>query len=89
MHLKIYEERNDISAIVHTHSPIATGFAFAGEKIDRIEGFGPIKDKSIPFVDYYPPGSIELADAVSKGLKNQDVVAFERAWVGCSWRKFG
>jgi L-fuculose-phosphate aldolase len=74
MHLKIYEERDDINAIVHTHSPIATGFAFAGEKIDRIEGFGPIKDKYISFVNYYPPGSVELADAVSKGLNNQDVV---------------
>jgi L-fuculose-phosphate aldolase len=72
MHLKIYEERKDISAVVHTHSPIATGFAFAGEKIDRIEGFGPIKDKSISFINYYTPGSVELA--VSKGLKNQDVV---------------
>jgi L-fuculose-phosphate aldolase len=74
MHLKIYEERKDISAIVHTHSPIATGFAFAGEKIDRIEGFGPIKDKFVSFINYYPPGSVELADEVSKGLKNQDIV---------------
>jgi L-fuculose-phosphate aldolase len=74
MHLKIYEERRDISAIVHTHSPIATGFAFAGEKINRIEGFGPITEKHIPFVNYYPPGTVELADAVSKGLKNHDVV---------------
>jgi L-fuculose-phosphate aldolase len=74
MHLKIYEQRNDINAIVHTHSPIATGFAFAGEKIDRIEGFGPIKDKYISFINDYPPGSVDLAEAVSKGLKNQDIV---------------
>ena len=53
MHLKIYETREDINAIVHTHSPIATGFAFADEKIEIIEGFGPIKDQFIPFVDYY------------------------------------
>lgn len=74
MHLKIYKARKDIDAIVHTHSPIATGFAFAGEKIERIEGFGPIKDQFIPYVDYYNPGSVELAEAVSKGLEKTDVV---------------
>ena len=29
MHLGIYKKRPDITAIVHTHSPYATGFAFA------------------------------------------------------------
>jgi L-fuculose-phosphate aldolase len=77
MHLKIYAERDDIDAVVHTHSPIATGFAFADEKIERIEGFGPIKDQFIPFVEYYLPGSVELAEAVSMGLKNQDVVVLK------------
>ncbi len=74
MHLKIYQTRKDINAVVHTHSPIATGFAFAEEKIERIEGFGPIKDQFIPFVDYYSPGSIELAEAVSIGLRKSDAV---------------
>ena len=74
MHLKIYKARKDINAIVHTHSPIATGFAFAGEKIERIEGFGPIKDRFIHYIDHYDPGSVELAEAVSKGLEKTDVV---------------
>ena len=78
MHLNIYKERNDISSVVHTHSPIATGFAFAEEKINRLEGFGPIKEKYIPFVDYYPPGSIGLAEAVSNELKNQDIVVLKK-----------
>ena len=47
MHLKIYKTRKDVNAVIHTHSPIATGFAFAGEKIEKIEGFGPVYDKFI------------------------------------------
>ncbi len=78
MHLNIYRERNDVNAIIHTHSPIATGFAFAEEKIGRLEGFGPIKNEFIPFIDYKPPGSVELADAVSIGLKNEDMVVLKR-----------
>ena len=78
MHLNIYKKRNDINSIVHTHSPIATGFAFAEEKLKRLEGFGPIEEKYIPFVDYYQPGSTELADAVSKELKKQDIVVLKK-----------
>lgn len=74
MHLKIYKKRKDIGAIVHTHSPIATGFAFAEKKLERLEGFGPIDEMYIPFVEYHPPGSDDLAKSVSDGLKNEDVV---------------
>lgn len=74
MHLQIYKKRKDIGAIVHTHSPIATGFAFAGKKLERMEGFGPIDERYIPFVEYHPPGSDDLAEAVSDGLKKEDVV---------------
>ena len=77
MHLNVYHERKDINAVVHTHSPITTGFAFAEEKIERLEGFGPIEEPYIPFVNYYPPGSVELADAVSEGLKNEDLVVLK------------
>jgi len=77
MHLNVYHERKDINAVVHTHSPITTGFAFAEEKIERLEGFGPIEETYIPFVNYYPPGSVELADAVSEGLKNEDLVVLK------------
>ena len=40
MHLEIYKRRPDVNAIVHTHSPYATGFAHSSKKIKRYEGFG-------------------------------------------------
>src|SRR6266700_8265511 len=33
MHLTIYQEREDIRAVVHAHPPTATGFAVAGRAL--------------------------------------------------------
>jgi L-fuculose-phosphate aldolase len=74
MHLNIYKIRDDVKSIVHTHSPIATGFAFAGVEIKRLEGFGPIENPVIPFVEYAAPGTMELAENVARGLEKEDIV---------------
>lgn len=74
MHLNIYKIRNEARSIVHTHSPIATGFAFAGVEIKRLEGFGPIENLVIPFVEYAAPGTMKLAENVGKGLEKEDIV---------------
>lgn len=77
MHLNIYKLRKDVGAVVHTHSPITTGFAFSDKKIKRFEGFGPIEEEYLQIVDYHPPGSSDLAMAVSEGLLNQDIVVLK------------
>ena len=74
MHLNIYKIRDDVKSIVHTHSPIATGFAFAGVEIKRLEGFGPIENPVIPFVEYAAPGTMKLAENVARGLEKEDIV---------------
>ncbi|MBU4536257.1 MAG: class II aldolase/adducin family protein [Euryarchaeota archaeon] len=74
LHLKIYEARPDIQGIVHTHSPYATGFSFSEKKIKRMEGFGPIINPYLAEISYYNPGSTELAENVSKIIKNEDVI---------------
>ena len=35
MHLEVYRQRPDVSAVVHAHPPLATGFAVAGVPLDR------------------------------------------------------
>ena len=35
MHLEVYRQRPDVTAVVHAHPPIATGFAVAGIPLDR------------------------------------------------------
>ena len=44
MHLKYIQGKKGYWFGCAYTFPIATGFAFAGEKIERIEGFGPIED---------------------------------------------
>lgn len=62
VHLRIYERRPDIGAIVHAHPPIATGFAVAGE------GFAScvlpeviFQVGWVPLVPYETPGTEALA----------------------------
>jgi L-fuculose-phosphate aldolase len=74
LHLEIYKRRNDVDGIVHTHSAYATGFAFAGKMIERLEGFGARTKPFLEMVDYAQPGSVELAVSVGEGLKEEDVV---------------
>ena len=74
MHLEIYKKRKEVSGIVHTHSPYATGFSFSGEKIPHLEGFGEIIKPYLNEVDYAVPGSMELAKMASNGLEKEDML---------------
>ena len=83
MHLEIYKKRDDVNAIVHTHSPYATGFAFSDKKIKRLEGFGEIKKPYLPSIEYEKPGSSELAESASKGIGDSDVLVLKNHGVIC------
>ena len=83
MHLEIYKKRSDVSAIVHTHSPYVTGFAFSDKKLKRLEGFGEIKNPYMPFIEYEKPGSNELAKRASEGLGDEDVLILKNHGVIC------
>ena len=77
MHLAIYKEKPDVNGIVHTHSPYATGFAFSNKRIKRLEGFGAIKSEYIKDIEYFKPGSVELAQNAAEALKNEDVIVLK------------
>lgn len=83
MHLEIYKKREDVKAIVHTHSPYATGFAFSDKQIKRLEGFGEIKKPYLPSIEYEKPGSSELAESASKGIGDCDVLVLKNHGVIC------
>jgi L-fuculose-phosphate aldolase len=69
MHLRIYERRADVFAVVHAHPPTATGFAVAGESF-----MAPVLPEvilqmgEVPIVRYATPGTAALADSFDSYL---------------------
>ena len=83
MHLNVYKKRSDVNAIVHTHSPYVTGFAFSSKKLKRLEGFGEIKNPYLPSIEYEKPGTIELANSVADNIKKEDALILKKHGVIC------
>ena len=83
MHLEIYKKRSDVKAIVHTHSPYATGFSFSDKQLKRLEGFGAIKTPYLASIEYEKPGSDELAKSASEGIGDEDVLILKNHGVIC------
>ncbi|MFN8572774.1 MAG: class II aldolase/adducin family protein [Gemmatimonadaceae bacterium] len=73
MHLRIYERRPDVMAVVHAHPPIATGFAVAGESFAACVLPEMIFQVGwVPLVPYATPGTQELADKFEPYLAQHD-----------------
>lgn len=83
MHLNIYKNRPDVNAIVHTHSPYATGFSFSNKPIKRLEGFGEIKTPYLNSIEYEKPGSNELAVSAGENIGDEDVLILKKHGVVC------
>ena len=69
MHLRCYEKREDVGAVVHAHPPTATGFAVAHRPMDMynmIEDVAAIG--SVPLTPYGTPSTFEVPDAIEPYL---------------------
>jgi L-fuculose-phosphate aldolase len=73
MHLRVYELRPDVHAVVHAHPPTATGFAVAGIPLDRAVLAEVVTTLgSIPIAEYATPSTTELPDACGKYIRAHD-----------------
>ncbi|HEY3426933.1 MAG TPA: class II aldolase/adducin family protein [Negativicutes bacterium] len=78
MHLRIYAERPDVTAVVHAHPPYATSFAIAGIPLDKpILPEAVIMLGEVPIAEYGTPSTEEIPDAISKYLQGYDAVLLE------------
>ena len=78
MHMRCYEKREDVNAVVHAHPPTATGFAVAHLDMDRytmIESV--IAIGSVPVTPYGTPSTYEVPDAIEPYLNEHDVLLLE------------
>ena len=89
MHTALYDERQGIGCVVHTHSPYATAYATARRGIDcwieALAMFGLAE--GVPLADYGPRGSEQAVANIRKALRpgvpavllaNHGVLVFHR-----------
>ena len=75
MHLTIYQMRPDVSAVVHAHPPVATGFAVAGRALDQallpevVVSLG-----CVPLAEYGLPGTPALSAGMLPYIPKYDAI---------------
>ncbi|WP_419196105.1 class II aldolase/adducin family protein [Caproiciproducens galactitolivorans] len=78
MHLRCYEERDDVGAVLHAHPPTATGYAVAGKSLDEYSMIETvIAIGSIPLTPYGTPSTMEVPEAITPYLKEHDVMLLQ------------
>ncbi len=75
MHLRVYQERPDVNAVVHAHPPIATSFAIAGIPLDKlIMPEAVIFLGAVPIAEYGTPSTMEIPDSLMPYLQEYDAI---------------
>ncbi len=68
MHTRIHRLRDDVNAIVHTHSPYATTFAVLGEEVPASHYLVAFAGKEVPVAGYATYGTPELGELAAETL---------------------
>lgn len=74
MHRLIYADRDDISAIMHTHSMFATAMSCTGHPVPPIHCAAAIAGPDVRCIPYFPFGTRELALAARDGIRGRFAV---------------
>ncbi len=91
MHMRVYKERPDVTAVVHAHPPVATAFTVADIDLDQYilpEAVLTIGD--VPTCDYGTPSTMEIPDSLDPYLQHHDAFLLRNhgaLTVGCNLQK--
>ena len=78
MHLRCYEERADVGAVLHAHPPAATGYAVANIPLDEYSMIETVLTLgSIPVTPYGTPSTYEVPDAIAPYLGEHDALLLQ------------
>lgn len=78
MHLEIYRQRQDVSAVIHAHPPYTTAFTLVGANFSQ-----PVLPEvyvifgDIPIAPYATPSTNEIAPFLRELIKNHDVIVLD------------
>ncbi|AKL93865.1 L-fuculose phosphate aldolase FucA [Clostridium aceticum] len=75
MHLKVYQERPDVKAVVHAHPLTATALAVAGIPLDKaLLPEAIITLGVVPIAKYATPSTQEVPESIASYLKDHNAV---------------
>lgn len=78
MHMRVYEKRDDVNAVVHAHPTYATSFAIAGIPLTQpIMPEAVISLGCVPLAKYGTPSTMEIPDSIEEFLPYYDSVLLE------------
>ena len=78
MHLRCYEEREDVGAVLHAHPATATAYAVANKSLDEYSMIETvIALGSIPVTPYGTPSTYEVPNAIAPYLAEHDAVLLQ------------
>ena len=91
MHMRVYQERPDVNAVVHAHPPVATAFTIAGIDLDQyILPEAVLTIGSVPTCEYGTPSTMEIPDSLLPYIQNHDAFLLQNhgaLTVGCNLNK--
>lgn len=78
MHMRCYEKRADVGAVLHAHPPTATGYAVANIPLDEYSMIETVITLgAIPVTPYGAPSTYEVPDAIEPYLENHDALLLQ------------
>ena len=75
MHMRVYEKRSDVRAVVHAHPVFATSFAICGIPLEKpITSEAVVALGSVPIAPFALPSTSEVPDSIEEFLPHYDAV---------------
>lgn len=91
MHMRVYEQRPDVNAVVHAHPPTATAFAVCNMPLDKyILPEAILTVGTVPICDYGTPSTMEIPDSLNPYIQDHDAFLLKNHGalsVGCTLTK--
>ena len=91
MHMRVYRERPDVTAVVHAHPPVTTAFTVADIDLDQyVLPEAVLTIGAVPTCDYGTPSTMEIPDSLDPYIHNHDAFLLRNhgaLTVGCNLTK--